>query len=532
MRRAMKLCLTVCLGFSMALTWVLAEPQKPQDAKKEVSYYRDVRPILQLRCQGCHQPAKAEGGYVMTEYKSLLEKGQSGEPGVVPGHPEKSRLMKLIVPQEGKPPAMPRNQESLTPEQVEIIRQWIAQGAKDDTPASARTALVDEEHPPVYELPPVINALRFSPDGHFLAVSGYHEVLLHRADGSGLVARLIGQSERVQSLAFSPDGKYLAATGGTPGQFGEVQVWELRQETKDLSPFIVPLAQWTASTACWPTPGQCALAPIPLMGINIPKDMGIITTGRLRNYKLRMAVPVSYDVVYGVSWSPDGKLLAFGCGDNSLRAIEAATGKQVLYQGAHEDWVLDTAFSTDGSHLVSVSRDMSMKLTEVATQRFVDNITSITPGALKGGLTTVSRHPRKDVVLTGGSDGEPKMYQIYRTKARQIGDDFNLIRKFQPLPGRIYAAEFSPDGNRIVVGASSYGTGEIRVYDANNGKLLWRFDQAGPVYAVCYSPDGRTVAAGGFDGTVRLLDAESGKLLKAFIPVPLTAKGQEQVNPR
>ena len=35
---------------------------------------------------------------------------------------------------------------------------------------------------------------------------------------------------------------------------------------------------------------------------------------------------------------------------------------QVLYQSAHDDWVLDTVFSTDGSHLVTVSRDRSMKL--------------------------------------------------------------------------------------------------------------------------------------------------------------------------
>ncbi len=59
----------------------------------------------------------------------------------------------------------------------------------------------------------------------------------------------------------------------------------------------------------------------------------------------------------------------------------------MLYQGAHSDWVLDTVFSKDGTYLISVSRDRSMKLVEVATQRFVDNITSITPGALKGGLT-------------------------------------------------------------------------------------------------------------------------------------------------
>src|SRR5207253_10331897 len=112
--------------------------------------------------------------------------------------------------------------------------------------------------------------------------------------------------------------------------------------------------------------------------------------------------------------------IAFGCADNTLRAIDAKNGKQVLYQGAHSDWVLGTVFSADASHLVSISRDRSMKLTEVATQRFIDNITSITPGALKGGLLTVARHPKKDELLIGGADGVPKIYQMYRNKKRVI----------------------------------------------------------------------------------------------------------------
>ena len=133
-------------------------------------------------------------------------------------------------------------------------------------------------------------------------------------------------------------------------------------------------------------------------------------------------------------FSPDGTKIAFGCADNTLRAIEANTGKQILYQGAHNDWVLETVFSTDASHLISVSRDRSLKLTEVATQRFIDNISSITPGALKGGLMTVDRHPKKDELLIGGADGTPKIYQMYREKKRVIGDDFNFIGAFEELP--------------------------------------------------------------------------------------------------
>ena len=63
-----------------------------------------------------------------------------------------------------------------------------------------------------------LTAVAFSPDGQFLAVSGYHEVLLHKGDGSGLVARLVGLSERIQSLAFAPDGKTLAVAGGLQGE--------------------------------------------------------------------------------------------------------------------------------------------------------------------------------------------------------------------------------------------------------------------------------------------------------------------------
>src|SRR5208283_4835099 len=90
------------------------------------------------------------------------------------------------------------------------------------------------------------------------------------------------------------------------------------------------------------------------------------------------------NLVDGASWSPDGTRVAFGCADNTVRAIDARTGEQVLFLGAHSDWAQDTVFSVDGSHVISVGRDMAAKLTEMATQRFIDNITSITPGALKG----------------------------------------------------------------------------------------------------------------------------------------------------
>jgi len=58
--------------------------------------------------------------------------------------------------------------------EVALIKRWIAEGAKDDTPENAKQRF-DAEHPPIYSRPPVIASLDFSPDGSLLAVAGFHE---------------------------------------------------------------------------------------------------------------------------------------------------------------------------------------------------------------------------------------------------------------------------------------------------------------------------------------------------------------------
>ena len=59
---------------------------EPAGIPEQVSYYQDIRPVIQAKCQGCHQPAKAKGNYVMTDVSRLVAGGET-TPAVVPKKP-------------------------------------------------------------------------------------------------------------------------------------------------------------------------------------------------------------------------------------------------------------------------------------------------------------------------------------------------------------------------------------------------------------------------------------------------------------
>ena len=460
--RCSQLALPLVVAASLALVSGNDVEAQGQSAKP-VSFHNDVHPILQRKCQGCHQPAKPNGKLVLTTFENLSKGGEGGAI-VEPGKPDESTLIEQIA---GNPPAMPKNAPPLSAAEVELIKRWIAEGAKDDTPPAAKDP-IDQDHPPIYKAAPVISALAYSPDGNTLAVSGYREVLLHKSDGSGVAARLVGLSPRIESIAYSPDGKTLAAVGGKPGVFGELQLWDMEKN------------------------------------------------------KLTHSEMLGYDVFYGCSFSPDGTLLGMASADKSSRVVEAATGKQKVRIDQHDDWCFGAAFSLDGKYIVTPGRDRHLKLMESATGSFIDNMTSITPGVLGGPLYFVTRHPTKNEFLTGGDDAVPKLYQMLRTKGRQIGDDFNLLRNYEKMPGRLTCGAFSKDGTKLVVGG--FG-GEARIYKVDDGaKLATLGGQRGGIFAVAFHPSGSQVATGGFDGQVRIYDTNSGQLITSFVPVPIQAE--------
>src|SRR4051812_2031575 len=125
-----------------------------------ISYRRDVAPILKRHCTTCHTKNDAQGDLNLDSVQSFRAGGKSG-PAFLPRKPEASLVLRMLT--GTKKPAMPYKQPPLSPVKVSLLRQWILDGAKDDSDA---TPVV--EHiiiPTIYRVAPAVTSLCFSPDG-------------------------------------------------------------------------------------------------------------------------------------------------------------------------------------------------------------------------------------------------------------------------------------------------------------------------------------------------------------------------------
>jgi hypothetical protein len=109
-----------------------APDRKPDLTKPEtLSYANDIKPFLATHCIKCHGGDATKAGYNFNGFDGLTKGGKKG-PAVVPGDPDKSLLVRVLSG-EGKrmPPPMYKPQPQ--PEDVEMLKAWIAAGAKDDS---------------------------------------------------------------------------------------------------------------------------------------------------------------------------------------------------------------------------------------------------------------------------------------------------------------------------------------------------------------------------------------------------------------
>lgn len=98
-----------------------------------VDFARDVQPLFAEHCLECHGPDDSKGGLVLTSRELALKALKSGAHGIVPGKPDQSEMMARLTsedPEEQMPPPKHRAKHQLKARDIEVLRQWIAEGAK------------------------------------------------------------------------------------------------------------------------------------------------------------------------------------------------------------------------------------------------------------------------------------------------------------------------------------------------------------------------------------------------------------------
>ncbi|MBN8789091.1 MAG: DUF1553 domain-containing protein [Terrimonas sp.] len=96
---------------------------------KRVDFSAEVKPLLNKKCISCHGGVKKEGGFSVLFREEALGKTESGKPAIIPGHPEKSELIKRLTSKDPEE-RMPYKHDPLSEKEIEMMKQWIKEGAQ------------------------------------------------------------------------------------------------------------------------------------------------------------------------------------------------------------------------------------------------------------------------------------------------------------------------------------------------------------------------------------------------------------------
>src|SRR5205809_545930 len=136
--------LVACIGAPL-LPMAASPGLGPLQSSPGPSFARDIRPILEQKCAGCHNVRIKAGGLVVETYEALIRGGRHGS-AIVPRHSDQSRLALMV---EGKiEPRMPLQGE-LTPDEIAVIRAWIDSGAAPPQEGEPTSTSVSPEIPDI-----------------------------------------------------------------------------------------------------------------------------------------------------------------------------------------------------------------------------------------------------------------------------------------------------------------------------------------------------------------------------------------------
>jgi WD40 repeat protein len=259
----------------------------------ELDYFRDVYPFLKTNCISCHNKTTTKADLNM-ETPEMMKKGGESGPSIVPGRSAESLVVQASLHQHDME-MPPGNNKSgavnLKPAEIALLKLWIDQGAKSSVQQERQVAwqALSSSVDPIY-------TVAMTKDGRYAACGRSNRIFVYDLATRQFVAQITDAREKsgtahralVQSLAFSPDGTRLAS-----GSFREVKIWRLE-------------------------PGKAAATAAKVT--SAPADEALLK-------KISTAGKVT---VLSSAMSADGKQVATGCSDGSVRVWDASTAKPVI----------------------------------------------------------------------------------------------------------------------------------------------------------------------------------------------------------